>query len=229
METLAADEAGRTGDLWGGHAGEAMSRLLAGLIRDGADLPLVTPRQFVDLLQRLMEGETVRSGGATHPRLRILGAIEARLVRADRLVVAGLEEGVWPAAAPTDPFLSRPMRQALGLPSPERRIGLAAHDFAQAVCAPEVVLLHTERRDGQPAVKSRWLWRLETLAKGAALEIPGRPEALAWAQALDAPGRYDPWKRPSPKPPVEHRPRRDRKSTRLNSSHRYISRMPSSA
>jgi ATP-dependent helicase/nuclease subunit B len=208
MEALAADDHGRTGDLWAGHAGEAMSRLLSGLIREGADLPTVTPRQFADLLRRLMEGETIRSGGATHPRLRILGAIEARLVRADRLVVAGLEEGVWPAAAPTDPFLSRPMREALGLPSPERRIGLAAHDFAQAVCAPEVVLLHTERRDGQPAVKSRWLWRLETLAKGAGLAIPERPEALAWATALDAPGPYDPVKRPSPKPPVEHRPDR---------------------
>ena len=206
MEALAADADGRTGDLWAGHAGEAMSRLLSGLMREGQDLPLVTPRQYADLLQRLMAGETVRSGGATHPRLRILGAIEARLVRADRLVVAGLEEGVWPAAAPTDPFLSRPMREALGLPSPERRIGLAAHDFAQAVCAPEVVLLHTERRDGQPAVKSRWLWRLETLAKGAGLTIPSHPEVLAWAQALDAPGPYTPYGRPSPKPPLEHRP-----------------------
>ncbi|HEY0646300.1 double-strand break repair protein AddB [Phenylobacterium sp.] len=206
MEALATGDDGRTGDLWAGHAGEAVSRLLSGLMREGQDLPLVTPRQYADLLRRLMEGETVRGGGATHPRLRILGAIEARLVRADRLVVAGLEEGVWPASAPTDPFLSRPMREALGLPSPERRIGLAAHDFAQAVCAPEVILLHTERRDGQPAVKSRWLWRLETLAKGAGLTIPGRPEARAWAQALDAPGPYDPVKRPSPKPPVEHRP-----------------------
>lgn len=206
MEALATGEDGGVGDLWAGHAGEAMSRLLSGLMREGQDLPLVSPRQYADLLRRLMEGETVRSGGATHPRLRILGAIEARLVRADRLVVAGLEEGVWPAAAPTDPFLSRPMREKLGLPSPERRIGLAAHDFAQAVCAPEVILLHTERRDGQPAVKSRWLWRLETLAKGAGLEIPGRPEALAWAQALDAPGPYAPYPRPSPKPPVENRP-----------------------
>jgi ATP-dependent helicase/nuclease subunit B len=202
MESLGAD------GLWSGRSGEAMSRLLAGLIREGQDLPLVTPRQYADLLQRLMEGETVRSGGATHPRLRILGAIEARLVRADRLVVAGLEEGVWPAAAPTDPFLSRPMREALGLPSQERRIGLSAHDFAQAACAPEVVLLHTERRDGQPTVKSRWLWRLETLAKGAGLSIPECAEALAWAQALDAPGPYSPVKRPSPKPPVEHRPRK---------------------
>ncbi len=207
MEALAADEGGGTGELWAGHGGEAMARLLGALVREGDALPRVTPRQFANLLQRLMDGETVRSGGATHPRLRILGAIEARLVRADRLVVAGLEEGVWPGGAPLDPFLSRPMREMLGLPSPERRIGLAAHDFAQAACAPEVILLHTERREGAPAVKSRWLWRLETLARGAGLAIPGRAEVLDWARALDAPGGYDPVKRPAPVPPVAHRPR----------------------
>jgi len=207
MEALAADTDGRTGDLWAGHGGEAMARLLGALVREGDALPAVTPRQFADLLQRLMDGETVRTGGATHPRLRILGAIEARLVRADRLVVAGLEEGVWPGGAPLDPFLSRPMREMLGLPSPERRIGLAAHDFAQAACAPEVILLHTERREGAPSVKSRWLWRLETLARGAGLGIPGRTDVLDWSRSLDAPGGYDPIKRPAPVPPVAHRPR----------------------
>ncbi|MEW5684772.1 MAG: double-strand break repair protein AddB [Pseudomonadota bacterium] len=207
MEAIAADAAGATGDLWAGHGGEAMSRLLGALVREGDALPSVTPRQFADLLAKLMDGETIRSGGATHPRLRILGAIEARLVRADRLVVAGLEEGVWPGGAPLDPFLSRPMRERLGLPSPERRIGLAAHDFAQAACAPEVILLHTERREGAPSVKSRWLWRLETLARGAGVTVPGRFEVLDWARALDAPGGYEPFKRPAPIPPVAHRPR----------------------
>jgi ATP-dependent helicase/nuclease subunit B len=205
MERLAED--GGAAELWAGPGGEAMSRLLSGLVNEGANLPPVTARGFGDLLDRLMAGETLRAGGATHPRLRILGAIEARLVRADRLVVAGLEEGVWPAGAPQDPFLSRPMREKLGLPSPERRIGLAAHDFAQAACAPEVILLHTERRDGAPSIKSRWLWRLETLARGAGLAIPGRPDILAWARSLDAPDDYRPISRPAPTPPVAHRPR----------------------
>jgi ATP-dependent helicase/nuclease subunit B len=206
MEALASDARGDTGDLWSGHGGEAMSRLLAGLIEESAGLPPATPRGFADLLERLMEGETVRTGGATHPRLRILGAIEARTVRADRLIVAGLEEGVWPRGAQLDPFLSRPMRETLGLPPPERRVGLAAHDFAQAACAPEVILLHSERREGAPTVKSRWLWRLETLAKGAGVTIPGRPEALDWARGLDAPSEYRPAGRPAPVPPAEDRP-----------------------
>ncbi len=98
------------------------------------------------------------------------------------------------------------MRKALGLPPPERRIGLAAHDFAQAASAPEVVLLHTARRDGSPTVESRWLWRLKTLAKGAGRALPGRPELKAWAAALDAPSPFAPAPRPRPRPPVEARP-----------------------
>jgi ATP-dependent helicase/nuclease subunit B len=105
------------------------------------------------------------------------------------------------------------MRKTLGLPPPERRIGLSAHDFAQSACAPEVILLHTERRGGQPSVKSRWLWRLETLVGGAGRALPGRPDILAMARALDAadpapPPTLLPASRPAPTPPVALRPRR---------------------
>jgi ATP-dependent helicase/nuclease subunit B len=206
MEALAADASGSPGALWAGPEGEAASGLLAGLIGESQGLPEVTASGFQRLIERLLQGETVRAVRAAHPRLKILGGIESRLVSADRLVLAGLEEGVWPQGAPIDPFLSRPMRAALGLPPPERRIGLAAHDFAQAACAGEVVLLHTNRRDGAPTVESRWLWRLKTLAKGAGRALPGRPELKAWAVALDAPDPFAPAPRPRPLPPVAARP-----------------------
>lgn len=207
MEALARDAAGDLGGLWGGLAGEAAAALMSALITESDGLPAVTAAGFAELLQQLIAREVVRGGGATHPRLRILGAMEARLVRADLLILAGLEEGVWPQAPPVDPFLSRPMRRELGLPPPERRIGLAAHDFAQGASAPEVALVCAERRDGAPAVASRWLWRLRTLARGAGLELPARPEILALARALDAPDAFAPAPRPRPRPPVETRPR----------------------
>jgi ATP-dependent helicase/nuclease subunit B len=200
MEVVAGPE------LWSAPGGEASGVLLAAVIAEGDALPPVDARGFDDLLRRLAAGETVRTGGAAHPRLAILGAVEARLVRPDRIILAGLEEGVWPRGAEIDPFLSRPMRAALGLPSPERRVGLQAHDFAQAAAAPDVAIVHAERRGGAPAVESRWLWRLRTLAKGAGVDLPGRPEVLAWARALDAPAAYRPAPRPAPVPPVEHRP-----------------------
>lgn len=195
-------------DLWAGSAGESLAGLLSSLITDGIALPPASKIGFADLLDRLVNEETLRTGGATHPRLRIFGAIEARMVRADRLILAGLEEGIWPKTAPIDPFLSRPMRERLGLPPPERRIGLTAHDFAQAAAAPDVILVHSERRGGAPAVESRWLWRLRTLARGAGLTLPERPDVLAWARDLDAPGPYAPIARPAPTPPVADRPRR---------------------
>ncbi|MBV9510712.1 MAG: double-strand break repair protein AddB [Caulobacteraceae bacterium] len=208
MEALAeGPQPGEFGRLWSGAGGEAAAGLIAALIAESEGLPKVTPAQFADLVERLLAGETVRAGGASHPRLRILGAIEARLVRADVVILAGLEEGVWPAAAPIDPFLSRPMRQAAGLPPPERRIGLSAHDFAQAACAPNVVLLHSERRGGAPAVASRWLWRLRTLARGARMDLPSRPEVLEWSRELDAPTGFKPAPRPRPTPPLAARPR----------------------
>jgi ATP-dependent helicase/nuclease subunit B len=208
MEALAADADGATGGLWAGADGEAATQLLSALINESEGLPEATPSGFAELVEALLEGAVVRSTGAAHSRLKILGALEARLISADRLILAGLEEGVWPRAAAADPFLSRPMRAALGLPPPERRIGLSAHDFAQAASSPEVILLHSERREGAPAVESRWLWRLKTLARGAGLPLPSRPEALAWARALDAPETFRPALRPKPTPPVEVRPDR---------------------
>ncbi|HEV7158906.1 MAG TPA: double-strand break repair protein AddB [Caulobacteraceae bacterium] len=199
-------------EAWAGAAGEGVAGVIASLLNETAALPPLTAKGFADLLAGLLERETVREGAASHPRLKILGVLEARLTSADVTILAGLEEGVWPQAAPLDPFLSRPLRERLGLPSPERRIGLSAHDFAQGACAPEVVLLTTARRGGAPTVESRWLWRLRTLVRGAGLELPGRPDILALARALDAPLADPPpalrtARRPSPTPPTAVRPR----------------------
>ncbi|WP_396594423.1 double-strand break repair protein AddB [Brevundimonas sp. R86498] len=204
-------------EVWSGPDGEAAAALLSQLIEGGASLGAVSREDFAELVRTLLQAETVRTGGATHPTLRILGAIEARLVRADRMILAGLEEGVWPQGAPIDPFLSRPMRQTLGLPPPERRVGQTAQDFVQAACAPEAILIHSDRRGGQPAVRSRWLWRLEMLTRGAhdpdndaPVEIDRPSAALAAARALDAPrpGEGGLAPRPAPRPPVARRPRR---------------------
>lgn len=213
LERMVRDETGATDGAWRGAEGEAAARMLSGLITDSAGLDPLSGPDFARLISGLVAAEVVRTGGAAHPRLFILGAIEARLARADRMILAGMEEGVWPRGASIDPFLSRPMRKTLGLPPPERRIGLSAHDFAQSACAPEVILLHTERRGGQPSVKSRWLWRLETLVGGAGHALPGRPDILAMARALDAaepspPPALMPAPRPAPTPPVSLRPRR---------------------
>lgn len=147
---------------------------------------------------------------AAHPRLKILGLLEARLIRADRLVLGGLDEGVWPPRAKTDAFLNRPLREEIGLPPPERRLGQTAHDFVQALGARDVVMTRAKKRDGAPTVPSRFLQRLEAFAgaeRHAAMAVRGA-RLLALAARLDAAPPAPPLRQPAPKPDPALFPRR---------------------
>ena len=146
-----------------------------------------------------------------HPRLQILGLLEARLLSFDCVLLAGLDETVWPPAVETDAFLNRPMRAALGLTAPERRIGQTAHDFVAALGAGEAILSRAKKRGGEPTVASRFLQRLAAAAGAGSQAISEAEERgrryLAFARALDQPAEFRPAPRPAPRPPVELRPR----------------------
>jgi ATP-dependent helicase/nuclease subunit B len=147
------------------------------------------------------------SGG--HPRLMILGLLEARLLSFDRVLLAGLDETVWPPAVETDAFLNRPMRAALGLSAPERRIGQTAHDFVSALGAREAILSRAKKRGGQPTVASRFLQRMAAAAGAKAVTEPEErgQRYLAYARALDRPTEFRAQRRPAPRPRVELRPK----------------------
>jgi ATP-dependent helicase/nuclease subunit B len=145
---------------------------------------------------------TVAPAGASHARVKILGLLEARLLSADRVVVGGLDEGVWPPRVETDAFLNRPMRARLGLAPPEQRIGQTAHDFVQLLGSPDVVITRAAKRDGSPMVPSRFLQRLHAFAgKDAWARMTERGEAYRrLARALEASPSAKPLPRPAPKP-----------------------------
>ena len=210
-EALAADD-GTVGAarLWRRDDGEAAAGFANDLMTAAADHPPLRLGQYPGLLEALMASRVVRPRYGEHPRLSIWGPLEARLQQADLLILGGLNEGTWPAEPGADPWMSRPMRRQFGLPSPERRIGLAAHDFAQALAAPRVVLTRSERVDGTPAVPSRWLSRLDAVAPGEIMkEIRGQGAYwVDWAKALDMPDAVRPCPSPRPCPPVAARPRR---------------------
>ena len=93
-----------------------------------ADFPS-TPSDYVELFSAALAGRVVRRPPQPGLRVRILGPLEARLTESDRVVLGGLVEGTWPPESNTDAWLSRPMRLALGLDLPERRIGLSGARF----------------------------------------------------------------------------------------------------
>ncbi len=146
--------------LLSGEAGDALALAFDELKASAHAGPKIMPREYPALFAALIERIAVRRRGGADPRVHIWGALEARLQSVDRVVLGGLNEGTWPAQTRLDPLLSRPMREALSLEPPERRIGLAAHDFAQALGHAEVWLTRADRQDGEPKVASRWLQRL---------------------------------------------------------------------
>ncbi|CAA7613170.1 Inactivated superfamily I helicase [Candidatus Terasakiella magnetica] len=210
-ETLAADDrlpgAAR---LWRGEAGETAARFAAELARAAPILGTIPGGCYPALFEELLNGQVMRSAWDHHPRLHIWGPLEARLQHADLLILGGLNEGTWPAAAEADPWMSRPMRDAFGLPPPERRIGLSAHDFAQAFAAPQVVLTRSIRVEGTPTVPSRWLMRLDAVMGGSGLAFDADESSqwLEWHGLLDRPERWVRPQPPAPCPPLAARPRR---------------------
>lgn len=200
---------------WRGEDGASLSSFL----RELADMTAPLGPQAPDLFLEVFKAEAALASvqlANPHPRLAIWGPLEARLQSADRLILAGLNEGIWPAQPAADAFLPRAFRQAIGLSDPDERIGLSAHDFAQLAAAPNVTLITARRRDNKPAVASRWIWRLRTLARGALQDdaetiLAPSPAAdpRTWMAALEtAPPLPEGFSaEPRPTPPVEARPK----------------------
>src|SRR5580700_5817909 len=165
--------------------------------------------EYAALFDDALTAARAPPAGGGHPRLQILGLLEARLLSFDRVLLAGLDETVWPPAVETDAFLNRPMRAALGLSAPERRIGQTAHDFVSALWAREAILSRARKRGGAPTVASRFLQRIGAVAGeeayGEACARGG--EWLAFARALDRPTDFQPQRRPAPRPAMELRPK----------------------
>ena len=175
--------------MWRDAAGEVAASFCHELIDAARDFPWVAGRHYPALFEALSGGAAVRPPYGRHPRLAIWGLVEARLQQADLVVLGGLNEGTWPGPVAFDPWMSRQMRREFGIPLPERAIGIAAHDFVQAVGAPEVALTRATRREGVPTVPSRWLLRLDAVLRAVGLDgrLGGEAEIAVAAAGTDRP------------------------------------------
>ncbi len=168
-----------------------------------------SPGDYVTLFDEALAKLRWSPQAEAHPRLAILGLLEARLLSFDRVVLGGLDEMTWPPAPRTDAFLNRAMRAELALSSPERRIGQTAHDFVAALGAKEAVLTRALKRDRKPTLTSRFLLRLQAVAGPEMSRARARGDRyLALTRALDRPETFAFIAAPEPRPPVVLRPAR---------------------
>jgi ATP-dependent helicase/nuclease subunit B len=208
IAALATDAQGQLA-AFDGEAGTALANIFETLTAGPEPSGLKTTlADYPELFETAFGDHMVRPRHTPTAGLRIYGPLESRLTEADRVIIGGLVEGTWPAEPRNDPWLSRPMRRALGLDLPERRIGLAAHDFAQLTGAREVILSHAAKLSGAPTVPSRFLHRLQAVAGDErwAGAVERGQAYLHLADALDQSASWTPIARPAPKPPRTSRP-----------------------
>ena len=191
--------------VWADYRGRAAADLIATVEEAAPRGPLRCDGPgFVALLGQLLADAAVRPPQGGHPRIAILGLIEARLQQADLMILAGLNEGVWPPLPAPDPWLAPRVRRALGLPGLDRRIGLAGHDLANGLGAPAVLITRALRDASAPTVASRFWLRLKAVSGSRWQE---ETRLLALARAIDRPEHVRPAETPAPCPPRDVRPR----------------------
>ena len=211
-------DARQSGGLWDEAAGREARKACDNLIREASAGGTMTHRDYAALFGAVIAEGVVRDRDAGHPNILIWGTLEARVQGVALTILGGMNEGVWPEAPPPDPWLNRVMRAKAGLLLPERRIGLSAHDYQQAIAGPEVWITRAKRSADAETVPSRWVNRLTNLLKG--LPEQNGPDALtamqargdhwsAMADALSSPQvRMPAAPRPSPRPPIAARPKK---------------------
>ncbi|MEH6646172.1 double-strand break repair protein AddB [Sulfitobacter sp.] len=203
-------------ELWQQKAGIEARRIMQELEDEAGHGTDLNAADYADLAGALLAAGEVRDRDAPYPDIMIWGTLEARVQGADLVILGGLNDGTWPATPPPDPWLNRKMRHDAGLLLPERRVGLAAHDYQQAVSAREVWITRSIRSEDAETVPSRWVNRLGNLMGG----LPNQGGVEAWkamiargdhwlgqARALETVEPVPSAPRPSPRPPLAARPR----------------------
>ena len=193
---------------WAGEGGEELSDAFALLKQESRFLQRCDLQRTAAILRHWLHGLPVRSGRDNPTPLSILGLLEARLIRADVMVLAGLNEGTWPGATDSGPWLNRPMRDVLAMKQPEAQIGQTAHDFVQAFGNSTVKLLWSRRIGDAPGTPSRWLHRLQMILETTKLKK--QFATSPWpqlARRLAEPGAVKPVAMPKPRPAVALRPK----------------------
>ncbi|WP_338468539.1 double-strand break repair protein AddB [Novosphingobium sp. ZN18A2] len=192
--------------LWSRPDGRALAQFIEQWSLAAANARLaVRPAELPALLRDALDEVAVRPPWGGHPRLAIYGLLEARMSRADLVICGGMAEGVWPGVPSVDPLLAPAVLRALGIPGADFRIGLAAHDLAAALGAPEVVLSHAARDAEGPAIPSRFLLRIRAMLGDRASKAHEETRAVALAGAIDDAPQSAPYPQPMPMPSAEQR------------------------
>ncbi len=164
------------------------------------------PIHYSHLLQQYIVSESISPDIPDISPVSIIGAMEARSIQADMVIIPHMNEGNWPPAPGRDPWLNVQTRRQLALNADERRIGLAAHDLAMMLQQiPHIVCTRAANEQNTPMQSSRFFERLKLL-----VPPPVKPPLSEWRRHMaQATGLQPlPNSAPAPTPDVQYRMKR---------------------
>jgi len=202
-------------NLWRHEDGRQCAAVIARILEKADEVGPIAPKEYAAVLLTLLSLEMVRKPYGTHPRLKILGTIEARFCAYDVMIAGSLNDGVWPKTGAADPFMSRAMKETFGLDGPEKQISQTADDLCAILNAKEVYLTRAKRVDGVPTTKSKYWLRIETVVKALDLKIEDVQDTFYTnlAHKIDRSEKRVQIDPVGPKPPIKARPRKFSAST----------------
>ena len=170
--------------VWQGQAGTRVARFLVQAKKAAEAIGTrIEPSELPAVLSAMMQRETIYPDRISHPRLSVLGQVEARMHSADLVILGGMNEGTSPPQPKRDPWMSNGMRVDFGLPPVNWRVGLAAHDTYMEMARAQVLITRAQRQEGAPTEPSRWVRRLTTILRIAKVDLPEASEYLRLAAA----------------------------------------------
>ncbi len=208
MEWLTEDTFDSFETMGSGSETHPFNQLWKNIYQESSAFTLSNAEDYGPFLESFLLQIKVRPHKSLHPRIHILGLIESRLMRSDVVILAGLNEGVWPPEPVTDPWFNQSMRVQFGLPSHERRIGLSCLDFIHACGNKKVFLTRSCRTNGTPTIPSRFLLKLKSGLKNSNITLSQCSEFLDFVRFQSSQIHAEPILAPEPKPLVEKRPRK---------------------
>ena len=187
------------GRVWQGREGQALAKLCDQLVEYKGDI-MVERREAASVMRHLLDGVVLYPDrDALHPRLAILGLVEARMQTASRIILAGMNEEVTPPQPTADPWMNQATRKQLGLPHWEWRVGMVAHDVMMALAHADVLITHSREEGGTPTQPSRWLGRLNAVLDASGLpSLASTPYTKITNARLAVKGNTTPAPRPAP-------------------------------
>ncbi len=118
----------------------------------------ISLKDYTQLFNHYLNAAYYRKPIAQEKKISIFKPIDARLHSANLIILAGLNDGVWPKRQNNDLILSKDI-----LPSYKQMIGEEAYDFYCFASAPKVILTRSKRKDGSFLSPASWFLRTVTL------------------------------------------------------------------